>query len=232
MTAGGTLDIAVGEDVTCTITNTDSPATLTLAKVVDAAGSGSGKVPADWTVTATPVGFQAQGPVSGNGDPTSPGGVNAVSVQAGSYDLSESGPAGFTPGSWICEGGVVTGSRVSDPGARDRRLHDHQPGRRADAHAREGRRQRQHGRDRVPTDWTLSAAGPTPISGVTGAATVTNAPVHVGTYTLGESGPPGLHRGRVDVPGRHRRRGQRSPWSRARPRPARSRTPRRPVSGS
>ena len=47
----------------------------------------------------------------------------------------------------------------------------------------------------MPTDWTLSAAGPTPISGVTGAATVTNAPVHVGTYTLGESGPPGYTAG-------------------------------------
>ena len=47
----------------------------------------------------------------------------------------------------------------------------------------------------MPTDWTLSAAGPTPISGATGSAAVTNAPVHVGTYTLGESGPPGYTAG-------------------------------------
>ena len=86
-----------------------------MAKVVDADDSGTGKVPADWTVTATPVGLQGQQPVSGNGDPTSPGGVNAVTVLAGSYDLTESGPTGFTPGSWICEGGIVVGSRVRLP---------------------------------------------------------------------------------------------------------------------
>ena len=51
----------------------------------------------------------------------------------------------------------------------------------------------------MPTDWTLSAAGPTPISGATGSAAVTNAPVHVGTYTLSESGPPGYTAGRVDA---------------------------------
>ena len=100
---------------TCTITNTDQPASLTLTKVVDSAASGSGRVPADWTLTATPVAITGQGPVSGNGDPSTPGGVNAVSVFSGSYDLSESGPAGFTPGTWICQGGVVTGARVVVP---------------------------------------------------------------------------------------------------------------------
>ncbi len=196
VTAGGALDIAVGEDVTCTITNTDRPATLTLAKVVDAAGSGTSKVPADWTVTATPVAITGQATVSGNGDPTSPGGVNAVSVLAGRYDLSESGPPGFTAGTWSCQGGVVSGAarvivpvqgtvvcqitnqavaptltlvKVVDNGTS--------------------------GATAVPTDWTLSAAGPTPISGATGSAAVTNAAVQVGTYTLGESGPPGYTAG-------------------------------------
>ena len=41
----------------------------------------------------------------------------------------------------------------------------------------------------VATDWTLSAAGLTTISGVTGATTVTNAPVSAGEYTLSEDGP-------------------------------------------
>ena len=139
VTADGLLDVAVGEDITCTITNVDSPATLTLAKVVDADDSGTGKVPADWTVTATPVGLQGQGPVSGNGDPTSPGGVNAVTVLAGSYDLSESGPTGFTPGTWSCEGGDRRRLAGQAARARDRRLHDHQPGRRPDAHPGQGR---------------------------------------------------------------------------------------------
>ena len=40
------------------------------------------------------------------------------------------------------------------------------------------------------TDWTLSATGPTTISGSTGTPAVTHAAVSPGTYTLGESGPP------------------------------------------
>lgn len=41
----------------------------------------------------------------------------------------------------------------------------------------------------VATDWTLTATGPTTISGVMGNAAVTNAAVPTGTYTLSESGP-------------------------------------------
>ncbi|WP_213602061.1 prealbumin-like fold domain-containing protein [Pseudoxanthomonas japonensis] len=40
------------------------------------------------------------------------------------------------------------------------------------------------------TAWTLSASGPTPISGTTGSAAVTNAAVNPGTYTLSESALP------------------------------------------
>ena len=42
----------------------------------------------------------------------------------------------------------------------------------------------------LPTDWTLAAGGPTPISGATGTGPVTDAPVSAGTYTLSESGGP------------------------------------------
>jgi len=41
------------------------------------------------------------------------------------------------------------------------------------------------------TDWTLSATGPTSISGTTGSPAVTNAVVSPGTYTLAETGPSG-----------------------------------------
>ncbi|WP_295809818.1 hypothetical protein [uncultured Nitratireductor sp.] len=41
------------------------------------------------------------------------------------------------------------------------------------------------------TDFTLTANGPTNISGVSGSATVTDAPVAVGTYTLSETNRPG-----------------------------------------
>ena len=43
----------------------------------------------------------------------------------------------------------------------------------------------------VATDWTLSASGPTPISGATGSGAVTGASVNAGTYDFSESGPAG-----------------------------------------
>lgn len=47
-----------------------------------------------------------------------------------------------------------------------------------------------NGGSALATAWTLSASGPTPISGVTGDSSVTNALVTAGTYTLSESGGP------------------------------------------
>ena len=44
----------------------------------------------------------------------------------------------------------------------------------------------------VPTDWTLRADGPTPLSGTSGSAAVTDQTVTPGTYTLSEiDGPDG-----------------------------------------
>ncbi|WP_213605457.1 DUF11 domain-containing protein, partial [Pseudoxanthomonas japonensis] len=47
-----------------------------------------------------------------------------------------------------------------------------------------------NGGTQLPTAWTLSAAGPTNISGATGSAAVTNAAVNAGVYTLSESATP------------------------------------------
>jgi uncharacterized repeat protein (TIGR01451 family) len=47
-----------------------------------------------------------------------------------------------------------------------------------------------NGGTQVATAWTLSAAGPTNISGITGNAAVTNAVVTAGNYTLSESATP------------------------------------------
>jgi uncharacterized repeat protein (TIGR01451 family) len=47
------------------------------------------------------------------------------------------------------------------------------------------------GQSAVASAWTLSAIGPTTISGATGAGAITGAVVPVGTYTLSESGPTG-----------------------------------------
>ena len=94
---GGTVTdasvvVPLGGDVTCTIHNTEQPAHLTLIKEVDAAATGSGKVPADWTLTATPVDIDGQDAVSGNGDPTSAGGSTTSRCSPAATTLSEDGP--------------------------------------------------------------------------------------------------------------------------------------------
>ena len=42
----------------------------------------------------------------------------------------------------------------------------------------------------LPTDWTLTATGPTTISGITGSSAISGATVSAGNYTLSESGGP------------------------------------------
>ena len=197
--AAGTVTLAVGNAATCTITNTDQPATLTLVKVVDPVASGSGRVPSDWTLTATPVGITGQVPVSGNGDPASPGGVNAVPVFSGNYDLSETGPGGFTPGAWICEGGVVTGNRVAVPAGGAVRCTITNTATSPTLTLVKVVDNGDTGATTPATAWTLSAAGPTPISGSSGSDAVTVAPVQVGTYTLAESGPLGYEASAVGL---------------------------------
>jgi cysteine-rich repeat protein len=69
---------------------------LTLIKEVTNDNGGT-EEPSAWTLTATgPTTFSGNGPsVSSGGD-----------FKAGAYDLSESGPAGYTAGDWACAGGT------------------------------------------------------------------------------------------------------------------------------
>lgn len=85
-----------GGSATCTVTNNDNAPSLTLVKVVDN-GDGGVAVASAWTLTATgPTGFSGPGPTVNNGP----------SFDAGSYDLSESGPSGYTASAWVCVGGT------------------------------------------------------------------------------------------------------------------------------
>uniref|UniRef100_UPI0028AC37B9 DUF7507 domain-containing protein n=1 Tax=Pseudoxanthomonas mexicana TaxID=128785 RepID=UPI0028AC37B9 len=102
--SGSQLTLANGQNATCTITNNDQPATLTLIKQVDNTGGGTA-VASDWTLTAT-------GPTVASG----PGGTGPVSVSAGIYTLSESaGPAGYAAGDWQCvnDGIASVGSQIT-----------------------------------------------------------------------------------------------------------------------
>ena len=160
----------------------NDPAHLTLVKVVDNGTSGGTAVPADWTLSAT-----GPTPFSGAGNSA---GVTDIEVEPGSYTLAESGgPAGYTAGAWSCTGGTLTGSTVEvERGASVTCTIINTAQR---AHLTLVKTvTNDNGGTALPTAWTLSAAGPTPISGATGSAGVTDIEVEPGSYTLAESGGP------------------------------------------
>ncbi|KQX08225.1 hypothetical protein [Leifsonia sp. Root1293] len=116
-------------------------------------------------------------------------------VDAGDYTLSESGgPADYTAGDWVCEGadvvdGVVSveaGDAVTCTIVNTFELAD----------PKLTLVKVVSGGSASPTDWVLSAAGPTPITGATGSTAVTAAEVLPGDYVLSESdGPDGYTAG-------------------------------------
>jgi hypothetical protein len=100
------VTVALGGSPTCTITNTDNPATLTLVKEVTNNDGGTA-VASNWTLSAT----GSSRSFSGLGGSAS---IVSQPVTAGvSYTLAESaGPAGYTNGTtWVCTG---TGIAASD----------------------------------------------------------------------------------------------------------------------
>ncbi|MBP1079174.1 hypothetical protein JOD63_003142 [Microbacterium terrae] len=184
---GSSLVLAPGGAATCTIDNDDQPAQLTLVKIVEPAASGSGRVAADWTLTAT-------GPTttSGNGDPASPGGVADAVVNAGTYALSETGPAGFTAGGWGCTGATLTGSSVVIPTGGDVTCTITNTAVAPTLTLVKSVDNGDTGGSTPPTAWTLTAVnGDSTITGVTGSSDVTSAAAIVGTYALSETGPAG-----------------------------------------
>ena len=175
------MSLAPGQIATCFVVNDDQPAQLTLVKTVTNDNGGTA-VPTAWTLAAA-------GPTPISGTTGSTAVTNAV-VSAGTYTLSESGgPTGYTASAWTCTGGTLTGASVvvanganvvctinnDDIGARLTLVKTVT---------------NDNGGTAVPTAWTLAASGPTPISGPTGSAPVTNALVNAGSYTLSESGGP------------------------------------------
>ncbi len=173
------LTIGFAEDVTCSFTNEDDAPSLTLEKTV-VNDSGGAAIASDWTLTATgPTGFSGAGPSVGNG----------VSFDAGVYNLSESGPAGYSASAWVCVGGTQNDNDTITLGLGQSATCTITNN---DATAFLTLRKvviNDDGATAVDTDWILSASGPTNISGVEGAVSVTNAGVSPGTYALSESGP-------------------------------------------
>ena len=101
--SSGNVTVVPGEMKTCTVTNNDDAPSLTLVKVVTDDNGGTA-TEADFTLTATgPTGFSGPGPSVSNGP----------SFDAGTYALSESGPAGYSAGVWVCVGGTQVGSNIT-----------------------------------------------------------------------------------------------------------------------
>ena len=100
----GSITLALGEDKTCTITNTfvtASTGTLTLVKVV----VGGTAVNTDWTLSAT-----GPTPISGA---TGFASVTGAVVDAGDYTLDETGPVGYSDNAWDCGAASLTGDVVT-----------------------------------------------------------------------------------------------------------------------
>jgi len=188
---GTTVTLQALDTTTCTFTNADTPARLTLVKEVEAGTTGATEVPASWTLTASPDGIVGQAEVSGNGDPTSAGGVSQVEVFAGTYDLTESAVAGYAAGAWSCTGATVTGAAVTIESGADVTCTILNTAQQPTLTLVKDVDNGTTGGTYEPSDWTLTAAGPTVVSGASGSEAVTSAPVAIGDYVLSEEGPAG-----------------------------------------
>ena len=101
---GGTVTLAPGDDVTCTITNNDIAPKLHLRKVV-VNDNGGTKTLADFTLTAN-------GTDSNDLSGTSPVDSGA-GLKADTWALSETSPAGYSASAWVCVGGTQEGANIT-----------------------------------------------------------------------------------------------------------------------
>jgi Prealbumin-like fold domain len=178
---GSSLVLVLGQTATCTINNNDIAPVLTLTKTVTNDNGGTAAVSA-FTLTAT-------GPTTITGASGAVA-VTSASVSAGTYVLSETGPAGYTAGAWSCTAGTLTGSSlVLTPGQTSTctiNNNDISPRLTLVKTVTND-----NGGTATVSAFTLTATGPTTITGASGAVAVTNAAVNAGTYVLSEAGPAG-----------------------------------------
>ncbi|MGK3949335.1 hypothetical protein [Microbacterium sp. K2] len=189
-----TITLTSDQQLTCTVENEAIAPTLTLIKEV----VGGNADPSLWTL-------QAQGPTNIQG-PGNSDAVTAQRVRMGQYQLSESGgPSGYTPSEWTCTATTLAGSSTPLPvdaaGRIDIDLDQSVTCtiRNTGSVPRLTLVKEVEGPAGVtldePAEWTLSAAGPTSLSGATASPDVSNVAVVAGTYTLSESGPGGYTAG-------------------------------------
>ena len=170
------------------------PPTLTLVKhVINDYGATANA--SAWTLTAT-----GTGGFSGTGSPATgtDASISAYVTAGIQYNLSESGgPAGYSSTDvWVCTGNgtfvspdkiTITNGQTATCTITNNDLDPTLTLVKAVTNDNGGNAQ--------PTDWTLSASGPTPISGTSGSQAVSSVAVDLGTYTLSESSGPNGYTG-------------------------------------
>ncbi|TAM87149.1 MAG: hypothetical protein EPN43_09625, partial [Jatrophihabitans sp.] len=174
--SGGTVVIAAGNDVTCTFTNT---------------ANASVQINKTWVIDGTTYADGSQ-PPGYSAAPTLTGGSGAAPTTFGSPGL------GYLFGDSVTVGETGPTMPAGCANVASGALGQHTLGAGLNTYAITNTVSctyltlvKDVNGTASPTAWTLSATGPTPVSGVTGAAGVTKVHVLPGTYTLGESGPAG-----------------------------------------
>jgi uncharacterized repeat protein (TIGR01451 family) len=178
---GSSLVLALGQTATCTINNNDIASVLTLVKTITNDDGGTAAL-ASFPLTAT-------GPTTITGV-SGTAAVTSQSVNAGTYVLSEVSAAGYTAGAWSCTVGILTGSSlVLTPGQTSTCTINNNDI--APVLTLTKTVTNDNGGSSAVSAFTLTATGPTTITGASGAVAVTSAAVNTGTYVLSETGPAG-----------------------------------------
>src|SRR5439155_984602 len=169
---GNQITLAVGQSASCTITNDDIQPQLIVKKVVNNTNGGT-KVSSDFTINVT---GNAATPSSFPGSSTG----TTVTLNAGNYSVSESVPGGYAASySTDCSGSIAVGQTKTCTITNDDTAPSLTLVKKVTNDA---------GGTASASAWTLSAAGPTPISGAGG--TSSDGTFSTGAYTLSESGGP------------------------------------------
>jgi hypothetical protein len=175
--SSGNVTVVPGQEKTCTLTNDDNAPGLHLRKVVTNNNGGTATV-ADFTLSAS-----GPTPLSGT-SPVDSGATFTAGTYALSETLSAAATGKYTASAWVCVGGTQNGANITvalgESATCTITNDDNAPA----LHLRKVVTNNNGGTATV-ADFTLSASGPTPLSGtspVDSGATFT-----AGTYALSET---------------------------------------------
>lgn len=183
--ADGSINLEPGDNAVCYIDNEDSNlARITVYKTVEN-NSGGTAAPADFDITVDAD--EVYAPATKAGSET---GVVYYLEGGQTFAVIETGPDGYdiTSMTGDCSGNISAGDDLEC-----RIINSDRSSETTLTLVKEVIND--NGGAAAASDWTLEAAGPTDISGATGAAAVTDAAVEPGVYALSETGPDGYDAG-------------------------------------